>query len=97
MLNSTAIESIATLSSILVKLGIPHTHNSTYDGMQLRFPWADGDVIAHSYSLRWENGMVESYRFPWDMRGDYVDVTVDAPERMAVRIACLYFGIEEEG
>lgn len=97
MLNITAIKSIDTLSSILAKLTVPHTLNSALDGMQLRFPWADGDVIAHSYSIGWENGMVESYRFPWDKKGDYDDITVDTPERMAVRIACLYFGIEEEG
>ena len=65
-LKSEYLIPIATLALELVKKDIPFTCDKSYDGLQLRFPWCDGDIICHSGSYGHEVGHIESYCFPWD-------------------------------
>lgn len=88
-MNECAIRLYDELSKAFRTLGVPFKADYLFDGYQFTFDWCDGDVIAHRYSLGIEQGMVESYRFPWDEG----NVTTDTPQRMASRIACLYYGI----
>ena len=60
---------ILTLSNSLNERNIPHTVNAIWDGLQIRFPWNDGDIICHSGSYGHEYGNVESMGCPWDRDG----------------------------
>ena len=57
---------ILNLSNRFTDYGIRHTVNVNWDGLQIRFPWTNGDIICHSGSYGHDAGMVESYCFPWD-------------------------------
>ena len=82
----TYTERIEYMAKIFDEEDVPYTMNSIFDGAQLRFPWCEGDVVAHS-GVEWEDhGIVESYCFPWDDG----DVTKLTPNGMADRIIALY-------
>jgi len=66
MINPEYAEPILTLSNSLNQRNIPHTVNVIWDGLQIRFPWNDGDIICHSGSYGHEYGNVESMGCPWD-------------------------------
>lgn len=65
---------------------VPFTVHIVYDGLQLRFPWCEGDVACHSGTYGSSLGHVESFQFPWDDG----DVTELEPEKMALRIVNYY-------
>ncbi len=75
MINPDFAQPILTLANYLTDYNIPHTINVIWDGLQIRFPWNDGDIICHSGSYGHTNGMVESMGCPWD-EGDvsYLDI-----------------------
>ena len=66
MINPEYAKPILEVANNLSEASIPFTINVIWDGLQLRFPWCDGDVICHSGSLEHEHGCVETYCFPWD-------------------------------
>ena len=55
-------------------------------GWQIKFPWTSGDVSCNGMSYGCNNGLVESYRFPWDNGG----ITADTPIKMAEKIVNYY-------
>lgn len=55
-------------------------------GWQLRFPWCEGDVAIHGWTVDHEKGKVESYQFPWDDG----DVTILSPDAAAELIIEYY-------
>ena len=57
---------ITTIAQELENYNIPYVCVQLWDGLQLRFPWCDGDIICHSGSFGHEYGNVESYCFYWD-------------------------------
>lgn len=57
---------ILTLANALSERNIPHTINVIWDGLQIRFPWNDGDIVCHQGSYKSELGKVESMGCPWD-------------------------------
>lgn len=77
---------INTIITTLVDNRVPFTVNILYDGLQLRFPWHEGDVACHSGTYDSNLGYVESFEFPWDNG----DVTELEPEKMALRIVNYY-------
>lgn len=85
--NVIAVLAMNALSQLLKNAGVPHTCNPCYDGLQICFPWHDGDVAAHSGTFGVADAMVESFEFPWDDG----DVTMAEPEDMAQRIILLYY------
>lgn len=66
MINPEYAKPILTLSNSFNKRNIPHTLNVIWDGLQIRFPWNNGDIICHSGSFEHEYGNVESMGCPWD-------------------------------
>lgn len=66
MINPEYAKPILTLSNSFNKRNIPHTLNVIWDGLQIRFPWNNGDIICHSGSFGHEYGNVESMGCPWD-------------------------------
>lgn len=66
MINPTYATPILNLSALLNGQGIPHSVRPIYDGLQIRFPWCNGDFICHMYSHGCYNGDVESMGFEWD-------------------------------
>lgn len=66
---------ITTLALMLNERNIPYTCVQIWDGLQLRFPWCDGDIVCHSGSYGHSEAHVESYCFPWD-NGDCTELTV---------------------
>lgn len=73
---------IITLSNHLIERNIPHTVNVIWDGLQIRFPWNNGDLVCHSGSYGHACGMAESMACPWD-NGDCSPITIeDALERI---------------
>lgn len=79
---NTFEKAINTVISALVYNRIPFTVHTIYDGLQLRFPWCEGDVACHGGTYGSSIGFVESYEFPWDEG----DVTMLDPEMMALQI-----------
>ena len=79
-------ERIAAMSDKLDTYGIPHEVNDCWDGAQIRFPWAIGDVACHSYTVGCKIGYVETYQFPWDR----CDVTMLVPEEAIDKIVQFY-------
>lgn len=66
MINPDFANPILTLSNQLTERNIPHTLNVIWDGLQIRFPWNDGDLVCHSGSYGHAYGAVESMGCPWD-------------------------------
>jgi hypothetical protein len=65
-INPDFVIPILTIANALTERHIPFTLNVIFDGLQIRFPWNDGDLICHSYSYGHEDGNVESMGCPWD-------------------------------
>lgn len=84
MINPEYAKPILTLSNSLNKRNIPHTVNVIWDGLQIRFPWNDGDIICHSGSFGHEYGDVESMGCPWDddESGGVTCLPVDVTEEL---------------
>lgn len=66
MINPDFANPILTLSNQLTEYNIPHTLNVIWDGLQIRFPWNNGDLVCHSGSYGHQHGAVESMGCPWD-------------------------------
>lgn len=66
MINPEYAKPILEVANNLSEASIPFTINVLWDGLQIRFPWCDGDIICHSGSFEHERGYVETYCFPWD-------------------------------
>ena len=86
MFTNKYVEAINAVIAYLIPAGIPFTVNPIFEGMQVRFPWHEGDVACHAGTYCSDCGCVESYQFPWDDG----DVTVAKPEHMAAKIIQLY-------
>lgn len=84
--NNKYVRAINEVIAYLIPAGVPFTVNPAYEGMQLRFPWHEGDVACHEGTCGSDCGCVESYQFPWDDD----DVTVQTPYEMANDIIRLY-------
>jgi hypothetical protein len=69
-------DTILDLANRLNKEDIPHTINTLWDGLQIRFPWTKGDVICHRGSINHKQYFVETMGFPWD-KGDVSSLSVD--------------------
>ena len=78
--------SILTITEKLDKAKVPYTLHECWEGYQLRFPWAAGDVVAHAGSYGSRSGKVESMGFSWDCG----DVTMMDPETMGDMILAEY-------
>lgn len=76
MINPKYAQPILTLANTLIERGIPCSINIIYDGLQIRFPWNDGDLICHMGSYGNTVGNVESLGCPWD-EDDVTRLTVD--------------------
>lgn len=86
MFTNKYVEAINAVIACLIPAGVPFTVHPAYEGMQLRFPWHEGDVACHAGTYGSDRGMVESYQFPWDEG----DVTMMEPKEMANDIIRLY-------
>lgn len=81
-INPNFANTILTLANSLTEHNIPHTINVNWDGLQIRFPWNDGDLICHSGSYGHDNDMVESMGCLWDT-DDVTSLSVeDALEKL---------------
>lgn len=78
--------SILTIVEKLDKAEVPYTLHECWEGYQLRFPWSEGDVVAHAGSYGSRSGKVESMGFSWDAD----DVSTWDPEAMAIMIIAEY-------
>lgn len=78
-------QAILGITSILDEEKVPYTINDCLGGYQLRFPWCDGDIVAHQYAPS-GLGKVESMGFSWDEG----DVSVKEPMIMAVNVVREY-------
>lgn len=76
----------------LIPAGVLFTVKPIYDGMQIRFPWCDGDVACHKGTYGSNDGCVETYCFPWDGG----DVSMLTPEEAADHIIEMWEGREDE-
>jgi len=65
-INPKYATTILTLANALSERYIPFTLNVIWDGLQIRFPWNDGDIVCHSGSYGHDDGNVESMGCPWD-------------------------------
>ncbi len=86
MFTNKYTDAINAVIACLTFASVPFTVNPIFEGMQLRFPWHEGDVACHAGTYGSDKGMVESYQFPWDED----DVTMLKPKKMATRIIQLY-------
>lgn len=77
---------INTIAQICAELEVPYTTNKLWEGWQIRFPWCVGDVACHNGTYGHNDGMVESYQFPWDDE----DVSVLTPEEAGALIVKYY-------
>lgn len=66
MINPTYAARILDIANALIERNIPCTINTIWDGLQIRFPWNNGDIVCHNFSLGHDLGAVESYHCPWD-------------------------------
>lgn len=78
-------QAILDITNKLDEAEVPYTINDCLNGYQLRFPWCDGDIVAHQYAPG-TLGKVESMDFSWDAG----DVTVMEPEAMAIMVVAEY-------
>lgn len=85
---STYENAINTVIGLLIQHNVPFTVHSIWDGLQLRFPWCDGDVACHKGTYGANHGMVETYELPWDDG----DVTMLTPEAAAYRLIAAHKG-----
>ena len=69
MINPDYAKPILALANLCSSKKIPHTINPIHDGLQIRFPWNDGDFVCHHFSYGHEYGNVESMECPWDGDG----------------------------
>lgn len=76
MINPDYANPILTLANDLSAHNIPYTLNVLWDGLQIRFPWNNGDLVCHRGSYGHTNGDVESMGCPWDY-GDVTCLTVE--------------------
>lgn len=76
---------ILKITDKLDEAEVPYTIRECLGGYQLRFPWCDGDIVAHQYAPS-GLGKVESMGFSWDAG----DVTVMEPEGMAIMVEAEY-------
>lgn len=76
MINPEYAKPILALANLCTMEKIPHSINTIHDGLQIRFPWNDGDIVCHFFSYGHEYGDVESYNCPWD-GGDITRLTVE--------------------
>lgn len=76
MINPEYAKPILALANLCTMEKIPHFINTIHDGLQIRFPWNDGDIVCHFFSYGHEYGDVESYNCPWD-EGDVTRLTVE--------------------
>ena len=79
------VQAILDITNQLDEAEVPYTIHECLGGYQLRFPWCDGDIVAHQYAPS-RLGKVESMGFSWDAG----DVTVMEPEAMAIMIIAEY-------
>lgn len=86
MFTNEYVDAINAVIADLIPAGIPFTVHPISEGLQLRFPWHEGDVACHAGTYCSDCGCVESYQFPWDDE----DVTVQTPKEMANDIIRLY-------
>ena len=86
--NNVYVKAINNIIEKLIAAQVPFTVNPAFEGLQLRFPWHCGDVACHAGTYSSDQGLVESYQFPWDDD----DVTVATPKLMADLIIDLYSG-----
>ena len=85
MINPAYAATILDLSALLNSRGIPHRVRPMYDGLQIRFPWCDGDFICHMYSHGCNNGDVESMGFEWD-NDDVSHLSVEEAFSLVVKL-----------
>lgn len=78
-------QAILKITDKLDEAEVPYTIRECLGGYQLRFPWCDGDIVAHQYAPS-ALGKVESMSFSWDTG----DVTVMEPEGMAIMVEAEY-------
>lgn len=78
-------QAILDITNKLDEAEVPYTLHECWEGYQLRFPWCDGDIVAHRYAPS-TLGKVESMSFSWDAG----DVTVMEPEAMAIMVVAEY-------
>ena len=76
MINPDYAKPILALANLCSSEKIPHTITPIHDGLQIRFPWNDGDFVCHFFSYGHEYGDVESMGCPWD-GGDVTRLTVE--------------------
>lgn len=86
MFTNKYVDAINAVIAYLIPAGIPFTVHPISEGLQLRFPWHEGDVACYAETYCSDCGCVESYQFPWDDE----DVTVQTPKEMANDIIRLY-------
>ena len=77
---------INRIAKICAEHEVPYTINKLWEGWQIRFPWCKGDIACHDGTYGHNDGMVESYQFPWDDG----DVSVLTPEEAAALIVEYY-------
>lgn len=76
MINPDYAKPILALANLCSSEKIPHTINPIHDGLQIRFPWNDGDFVCHFFSYGHDYGNVESMGCPWD-KGDVSCLSVE--------------------
>ena len=86
MINPDYAKPILALANLCTSEKIPHIINPIHDGLQIRFPWNNGDFVCHYFSYGHEYGDVESMGCPWD--GD--DVTRLTVEDAIVNLVSWY-------
>ena len=77
---------INRIAKICADHEVPYTTNKLWEGWQIRFPWCVGDVACHNGTYGHNDGLVESYAFPWDNE----DVSVMTPEEAGALIVNYY-------
>ncbi len=82
---SMRAQAILKVTDKLDEAKVPYTIHECLGGYQLRFPWCDGDIVAHQYAPS-KLGKVESMDFSWDAG----DVTVMEPEAMGIMVEAEY-------
>ena len=83
---------ILALANTLAQLGIPYLLYPLYDGLQMRFPWNDGDLVCHSGSYGHDHQCLESMNCPWD-NGDVSCLII---EEAAIYIVEWYEATQKE-
>lgn len=66
MINPYFANVIFNLANKLSRRNIPYTIKTCWDGLQIQFPWSNGDLVCHGASYGHAVGAVESMGCPWD-------------------------------